>query len=170
MKRLTLVRHGNADWKNAGVADFDRPLNKRGIGEAEAMGKLLLDQELVPDLLLASAARRAQQTSEILARKLNLAARRVKSLENLYLAQPEDILTLVRATGPRVQHLAIVGHNPGISELARSLASRDMTLAELTTGAACTLTFAARTWAAVEAPAVRAVQYTPPQKLFSLFT
>ncbi|MEP7244391.1 MAG: histidine phosphatase family protein [Gammaproteobacteria bacterium] len=170
MKRLTLVRHGNADWKNAGVADFDRPLNKRGIGEAQAMGKLLLDQELVPDLLLASAAKRTQLTSEILARKLNLAPRRVKGFENLYLAQPEDILTLIRATGPRVQHLAIVGHNPGISELARMLAPPDVNVVEMTTGAACTLTFTARTWETIEAPAARAVMYAPPKQLFSLFS
>ncbi len=170
MKRLTLIRHADADWKNASVPDFERPLNKRGLGEAEAMGKLLLDQALVPDLLLASAARRTQQTSEILARKLNLASRRVKAAEGLYLALPDDILTLVRATGPRVQHLVIVGHNPGISDLARSLAPKEMTIAELTTAAACTLTFLTRTWATIGPPASRAVQYEPPSKLFSLFT
>lgn len=170
MKRLTLIRHGNADWKNAGVADFDRPLNKRGTGEAEAIGKLLLEQELVPDLLLASSARRTQQTSEIVARKLELAARRVKLTENLYLAQCEDILAFVRATSPRVQHLAIVGHNPGISELAKFLAPKDASINELTTGAACTLTFDARSWTSLAPPAVRAVQYEPPSKLFSLFT
>ena len=170
MKRLTLIRHGNAEWKDASVQDFDRPLNKRGIGEAEAMGKLLLDEALVPDLLLASAARRTQQTSEIIGRKLDLIARRVKAAESLYLARPEDILTLARATGPRVQHLAIVGHNPGISELAKFLAPEDATLTELTTCAACTLTFAARTWSAIAPPAARAVQYEPPSRLFGLFT
>lgn len=170
MKRLTLIRHANAEWKDARVADFDRPLNKRGLGEAEAMGKLLLEQEQVPDLLLASPARRAQQTSEIIARKLNLATRRVKAAENLYLAQPEDILTFARATGPRVQHLAIVGHNPGISELAKFLAPEGVTIAELSTGAACTLTFTVRIWSAIAPPAARAVQYEPPAKLFGLFT
>jgi phosphohistidine phosphatase len=170
VKRLTLIRHANADWKNASVADFDRPLNKRGLGEAEAMGKLLLEQELVPDLLLASAARRTQQTSEILARKLNLASRRVKSVETLYLARSEDILALVLGTGPRVQHLAIVGHNPGISELAQYLAPPDILIAEMATGAACTLTFVTRLWTGIAPPAARAVTYEPPTKLFSLFT
>jgi phosphohistidine phosphatase len=170
VKRLTLIRHANADWKNPSVPDFDRPLNKRGITEAEAMGKLLLEQELVPDLILASPARRTQQTTEVLARKLDLAARRVKAAESLYLATVEDILALVHITGPKFQHLAIVGHNPGMSEVAKHLAPSGVTLADLTTGAACTLLFATRSWAHIAAPAIRAVQFQPPSKLFSLFT
>jgi phosphohistidine phosphatase len=170
VKRLTLIRHANADWKDASVADFDRPLNKRGFTEAEGMGKLLLEQTLVPDLLLASPAKRAQQTAETLARKLELLPRKLKSAEHLYLARPDDILTLVRATGPRVQHLAIVGHNPGISELARLLGPVDTAITELATGAACTLTFTVRSWTAIAPPATRAVQYEPPTKLFGLFT
>jgi phosphohistidine phosphatase len=169
MKRLTLIRHANADWKNASVPDFERPLNKRGLGEAEAIGKLLLEQELVPDLLLASAARRTQQTAEIIVRKLTLAPRRLKAIELLYLAPLEDILTLAQNTGPKVQHLAIVGHNPGLSELAKLLAPEGMTVAALATGAACTLTFTAREWADIGPPAARAVQFQPPQKMFSLF-
>jgi phosphohistidine phosphatase len=170
LKRLTLIRHANADWKDASVADFDRPLNKRGFTEAEAMGKLLLEEALVPDLLLASPAKRAQQTADTLARKLDLLPRKVKSAEHLYLAPPDDILTLVRSTGPRVQHLAIVGHNPGISELARLLGPVGTAIAELNTGAACTLTFSVRGWTSIAPPAARAVQFEPPTKLFGLFT
>lgn len=171
MKRLTLVRHANADWKDASVADFDRPLNKRGFSEGEAIAKTLLEEALLPDLMLASTARRAQQTAEIIGRKMELLPRHMKSAEHLYLARPDDILTLVRATGPRIQHLIIVGHNPGISELAKLLGPVDIAIVELATAAACTLTFAARSWTAIAPPATRAVQYAPPSKLFGgLFT
>ena len=169
MKRLTLIRHANADWKNPSVPDFERPLNKRGLTEAESLGKQLLEQELVPDLVLTSPARRTQQTTEILARKLTLAARLLKPQEILYLATIDDILALVRGTGPKVEHLAIVGHNPGISEVAKHLAPGVIT-ADLTTGAACALTFTTRSWANLAPPAARAVQFEPPSKLFSLFT
>jgi len=170
MKRLTLIRHANADWKNASVPDFDRPLNKRGLGEGEALGKLLLEQELVPDLVLTSPARRTQQTTEILVRKLALPARHVKAAESLYLAPLEDILALIRATGPKVQHLAVVGHNPGLSELAKQMAPEGVTVVDFSTGSACTLMFTARTWNNLSAPAARAFQLRPPTKLFSLFT
>jgi len=170
VKRLTLIRHANAEWKNANIQDFDRPLNKRGLTEAEAIGKLLLEQELIPDLLLTSPARRTQQTTEALLRKIQLTPRRVKAVENLYLAAMEDILVLVRGTGPKVTHLAIVGHNPGLSDLAKHLAPEGVPIADMATGSACTLTFNARTWTHLAAPAARAVQYEPPSKLFSLFT
>lgn len=165
MKRLTLIRHANAEWKDASIADFDRPLNRRGTGEAEAIGKLLMENDLVPELLLVSTARRTQQTAEIVARMLGLPARRVKPAEELYLARADAIIELARETGPKVEHLAIIGHNPGISELARSLAPEDAAISELATAAACTLTFPANDWAEIASPAAHAVHYVPPTKL-----
>ena len=169
MLRLTLIRHGNAEWKDASIPDFDRPLNKRGLGEAEGIGKVLMEANLVPELLLASTAKRTQQTAEIVGRMLGLAARRVKLAEQLYLSRAEVILSFAQATGPKVHHLAIVGHNPGISELARDLAPQDEPLAELATASAYTLTFTAKSWLTLDGPAVRAVRYDPPAKLFNLF-
>jgi phosphohistidine phosphatase len=170
MKRLTLVRHANAEWKDASIPDFERALNKKGLSEAEAIGRLLLENDLVPDLLLASTSRRTQQTAEIIGRVLSLPARCLKSAEPLYLARAEVILSIAQATGPKVEHLAIVGHNPGISELARIVGPPDATIAELSTACACTLTFITPSWAEVTAPASHAVQYEPPARLFNLFT
>jgi phosphohistidine phosphatase len=169
VKRLTLIRHANADWKNVERADFDRPLSKRGLNEADALGQRLLEEKLIPELLIASSALRTQQTCEILGRRLGLIARRVKATEKLYLARADDILALARATGPRVQHLAIVAHNPGLTELARLLAPEDARIGELGTAYACTLTFNVRTWSAIAAPAARALVLEPPAKLFSFF-
>lgn len=169
MLRLTLIRHANAEWKDTSYEDFDRPLNKRGVAEAESLGKLLAENQLVPDLILASTAKRAQQTADIVAKQLGLVARRVKAMEQLYLAREDAILALAQATGPKVHHLAIVGHNPGISELARSLAPADTPVAELSTAAACTLTFVTDSWDALKAPAARAVEYKPTPR-FNLFS
>jgi len=168
--RLTLIRHGNAEWKDTSIADFERPLNRRGMSEAEGIGKVLLEAQLVPELLLASSAKRTQQTGEIVGRAMGLAARRVKFVEQLYLARAEVILSVVQGTGPKVHHLAIVGHNPGISELARDLAPEDAQVAELSTACACTLTFAKKSWTNLEKPAVDIVSYEPPAKLFTIFS
>jgi len=167
--RLTLIRHANAEWKDSSIPDFDRPLNKRGTSEAEGIGKILMEADLVPELMLASTAKRTQQTAEIVGRILGLATRRVKLVEQLYLARAEVILAFIQQTGPKVHHVAVVGHNPGISELARSFAPNDEPLAELSTGAACTLTFATGSWATLAGPASNAVRYDPPVKLFNLF-
>ena len=170
MLRLTLIRHGNAEWKDSSIADFDRPLNKRGTSEAEGISKVLLEAGLVPDLLLASAAKRTQQTAELVGRGLGIATRRVKLVEQLYLARADVILSIAQGTGPKVSHLAIVGHNPGISELARGLAPEDVPLPELATGCACSLTFATQSWSTLDGPATNAVHYEPPAKLFKLFS
>ena len=152
MLRLTLIRHANAEWKDSNIPDFDRPLNKRGMSSG------------------TRSAKRTQQTAEIVGRMLGLATRRVKLVEQLYLARAEVILAFVHQTGPKVHHLAIVGHNPGISELARGLAPEDAQVTELATACACTLTFATETWLNLEGPAARAVRYEPPAKLFNLFS
>src|SRR4029077_7649303 len=75
LKRLTLMRHADARWKDPGVSDVDRPLSRRGTTAAEAVARRLLELELVPDLLIASPARRTQQTAEIVARELPLPTR-----------------------------------------------------------------------------------------------
>ena len=100
MKRLTLMRHGNAKWKDPEVADFERPLNRRGMGEAEAMGRRLMELTLVPTLIIASPAVRARQTAEIVARELGVSSRHVRTDEALYLARADDIVKVMQATGP----------------------------------------------------------------------
>ena len=70
MKRLTLMRHADARWQDAGLSDLERPLNRRGTAAAETMARRLLELALVPQLLLVSPARRTQQTGEILAQVL----------------------------------------------------------------------------------------------------
>ena len=169
MKRLTLVRHANAEWKNPKSSDFDRSLSRRGQVEAEALARHLLERRLLPDLMMASSALRAKQTSEILARQLELPGNTLKFEEQLYLAEPEEILRTIKSVGPKVQHLTIVGHNPGISDCARLLAP-EASLPEFPTAAACTMTFAARTWREVTpGSAADAHMETRPPRLFGLW-
>ena len=169
MKRLTLMRHANAQWKDPQITDFDRPLNRRGISEAEAMGRRLLELQLVPDSLLSSNARRAEQTAEMVARELGISARSIRAEESLYLAPADEILRIVRSTGPRIPHLMIIGHNPGISEVAALLAP-NRGIGNLTTAAACSFTFDTNSWAGVAAASLQdSLAETPPVGLFALW-
>ncbi|MDB6089785.1 MAG: hypothetical protein JWN85_2569 [Gammaproteobacteria bacterium] len=166
MKRLTLMRHGDAQWKDPEVTDFARPLNRRGSAEAEAMARRLAELTLIPDLLIASPARRTQQTAEIVARELALGPRNIRYEEALYLGGARDILKLVHAIGPRVPHLMIIGHNPGISELAHLLAPGGE-IGGLATAAICTITVDTDQWSAAAPSFVRDVlNETPPSRLF----
>jgi phosphohistidine phosphatase len=167
VKRLTLMRHADAQWRDPEVADFARPLNRRGTNEAEAIARRLAELTLAPDLIVTSPARRAAQTAETIARELTLLPRTIRYEEALYLGGAPEILKLVRSIGPLVSHLLIIGHNPGISEAAHILApTGDM--GGLPTGALCTMTFDIEQWSAV-APAVvsDSTIETPPTRLFS---
>ena len=168
MKRLTLMRHGEARWQDAGLSDLERPLSRRGTAAARAMARRLRELALVPDLLLASPARRTQQTADILARELALA--RVVREEKLYLAAPADLLAIAQATAPRIEHLLLVGHNPGLSELMQLLAPAQAG-GGLATAALCSIGFACAAWSELDAASVREVrrENPPAARFFGLF-
>ena len=167
MKSLTLMRHANAKWKDRDVADFERPLNRRGHGEAEAMARRLSELKVKPDLILTSSAIRTKQTAEIVARELGIAVRQVHTDESLYLARAKDILKVINATGPRVPHLMVVGHNPGISRLVHELGGC-LNEEDMNTASVCSMKFDARVWSEVSANCLRECVYeSPPTRLFS---
>src|SRR6185437_13281257 len=148
------MRHGNAKWKDPEVADFERPLNRRGVGECEAMARRLAELAFVPTLIITSPATRARQTADIVARELGVTARHVRTEEALYLARADDILKVIHATGPRVPHLMIVGHNPGISKAGTDLGAK-YEGEDMETGAIVSLTFEVRAWSAVTKATLR---------------
>jgi len=119
MRRLILLRHGKSDWP-AGVRDLERPLAKRGRKASSLMGAHLAENGLVPDLALVSPALRARQTWELAqaAFPREIAQR---GEPRIYEASARAILGVIAETAPEVRTLLLVGHNPGLHELARTL-------------------------------------------------
>jgi phosphohistidine phosphatase len=162
------MRHADARWEDPGIDDFARPLNRRGIAGAEAMARRLRELKLVPDRLLASTARRAEQTADIVARELSLPVRSVLRDEALYLAGAADLLRIIQGTGPRIAHLLVIAHNPGASDLIHRLVPEGG-ISTLTAAALCSIEFDVEDWAAIGPEAVRNVQHeAPPWRLFGL--
>ena len=119
MLRLMLLRHAKSD-QVAGLDDRDRPLAESGRAESLAMGQFMARQELVPALVLVSAALRTQQTWALVAPPLSEAM--TERLEpRLYNASAQSILTLLQETGASMGPLLVVAHNPGLSQLAQRL-------------------------------------------------
>ena len=161
------MRHADARWNDSGVSDLERPLNRRGRADAETMARRLLERGLVPELILASPARRTQQTAEILARELPAA--RVVREEALYLAGAAELLQMARATGPRIAHLMVIAHNPGISELVQQLLPQEKP-ADLAAAALCSISFGCQDWEQIGPAQVREAQREAPGgRLFGLF-
>ncbi|HEX8448426.1 MAG TPA: histidine phosphatase family protein [Allosphingosinicella sp.] len=123
MKTLTLLRHAKSGWDDAVSRDFDRPLNPRGRKAARTVGREMKAQGLAFDRLLASPARRVVETLEEVAAAFG--PLRPEFDQRLYLASTATLLDIVRATADEVDRLLLVGHNPGLEELALCLSKRD---------------------------------------------
>ena len=116
MKTLLLLRHAKSSWKDAALADFERPLTDRGRKAAEMVGKFIAKQDVAIDLVISSPAIRARQTVEIVLRS----ARRSPELrfdQRVYEATPARLLEIASQIEDERKSVLLVGHNPGMEEL-----------------------------------------------------
>ena len=115
MRELILLRHAHAEPAAAGQADIDRPLSPQGLAEAEAAGRWLAAQGLVPDRVLCSPARRARESLEAVLQAIGYVEQRLE--DGIYEATAGTMAELADANR-EVGRLLLVGHNPGLEHLA----------------------------------------------------
>jgi len=128
-RELILMRHAKSDWPE-GVADFNRPLKKRGRKAAQAMGEWLLANKLLPDWIVASPAQRARETAEKLCKGLGLKKREAIHYDDrIYEASISVLKTVLTDCPTFSMRVLLVGHNPGLDELLLNLV-KDVTPAE----------------------------------------
>ncbi len=123
MKTLWLLRHAKASVGGDGLADRDRPLSGRGRAAAAAIGRHLGESGAHPELVLCSSALRTRETCELAAKAIG-GAWPVEYESELYLASALDLRERIARVSDGVGTLLVVGHNPGIAELALELARR----------------------------------------------
>lgn len=119
-RRLLLLRHAKSAWPDD-VADHERPLTGRGRRDAPAAGRWLHEHGSVPDLVLCSTARRAQQTWQLAQDSLCVTPQTIYD-QRVYDARSADLLALARQTPAEITCLLIVGHNPAMQALTLDLA------------------------------------------------
>jgi phosphohistidine phosphatase len=120
MKTLLLLRHAKSSWKDPDLSDHDRPLNKRGQNDAPRMGKLLKDEELIPDLIMSSTAARANKTAELVAKECKYKGEIVLN-HSLYGAEPADYLKILEGLSDTYKAVLVVGHSPSLGETVEVL-------------------------------------------------
>lgn len=148
MKQLIIVRHAKAEKTAPRGGDIERPLAPRGEADAAEMGRRLARCKVHPDAVVASPAQRTLATARIIARELDFPWNEIRTAKPVYLADDGELLDLVRELDVRVECALLVGHNPGVSELAHLLV-RDFTQ-ELPTCAVVSIDLPADTWAGVK--------------------
>lgn len=121
MKELFLMRHGKSSWKDEDLDDFDRPLNKRGKRDALFMAEFLAGKKLLPDLILASPAIRARQTTERLNEVFKLNEKIIRYYDDFYLADQQDFFDALNLLDDTFLSVMIIGHNPSLEYFIHSL-------------------------------------------------
>jgi len=147
VKELIIVRHAKSSWRDSGLEDRERPLNKRGERDAPEMGARLARRKDRPDLIVSSPAVRALATARIIARKLDYARKDIVLIERLYGAGLDELLDVIRKADESVATLLLFGHNPGLTQLANHLGPRE--IPNLPTCGVLHLRFDADIWAVV---------------------
>jgi phosphohistidine phosphatase len=121
MKTLFLLRHAKSSWDHPGLSDFERPLAVRGERAAPRMAAFMKDEGLIPAVVLCSTARRARETWALMEEHLGGGAQ-VAFLDSLYGAGPGRMLEAARSHAEDRSPVMLVGHNPGMEDLAHALA------------------------------------------------
>ncbi len=160
MKTLFLVRHAKSSRDEAGLPDRQRPLAERGRHDAPEMGKRLAARPVHPDLILCSPARRALETAQIIARKLDYKSADIVVVERLYAAQANELLTLIHSLDDEFERVMLFGHNPALEELAYHLSK---TITRMPTCAVVDFDFEAESWSKADTATVARVGLDYPK-------
>lgn len=117
LRELMLLRHAKSDWSDETHADIDRPISHKGKKQAKKIAQWLADKRLMPDLILVSPAKRAQQTYRRICQECSI---ETQMIDDLYLAEL-DTLKSILANVHETHRVMVIGHNPGLEQLLRFL-------------------------------------------------
>ena len=154
--RIVLLRHAKADWPQ--VSDHERPLAERGRKDAPVAGRRLAETGITFDLALCSTATRARQTWRLVAAALDPAPP-VRYEQRIYAAEPRALMSVLDEVADDVGTTALVGHNPGLSELVQTVSGQAV---ELRTSAVAVMSWGG-TWAEVWARRAQLVTQATPR-------
>jgi len=136
------MRHAKSSWDDPGLADHDRPLNKRGRRDAPRVGEWLRRQRLRPELIVSSTAKRARKTAELVAESCGYDGELVVQSE-LYHASLREWLSVIQTLPESASRVLCVGHNPGLEEALASWTHQEISMP---TAAVAHLELSCTTW------------------------
>jgi phosphohistidine phosphatase len=121
VKELYLIRHAKSSWDYPQLKDFDRPLNERGEEDAPLMGKVLKENNILPQLILSSPAKRALNTAQIIAKALGYPSSKIEELHSIYHGEMATLMDLLNGIDNQYETVFVFGHNPTFTYLAEEL-------------------------------------------------
>ena len=167
MPTLLLLRHLKSSWDDESLADHERPLSARGVRDGGRVAEHLHSLNARIDLVLCSSAVRTRQTLGLIQPALGDAP--VEFEDQLYGASADTLLARLHGVPDSVGSALMIGHNPGMQDLALCLAApgpgRSAVVAKFPTGALATLAITDHSWLGVRQGTSRLVAYTVPKDL-----
>lgn len=124
MKHLYLVRHAKSSWNHPGLSDFDRPLNKRGMCDVSKMGKYMVEQKVLPHIIVSSPAQRAHATAISLAAAMQVPPSGIVEDDRIYAAATATLIAVIQEWDDTWECVMMVGHNPGMADMAAVLTGK----------------------------------------------
>ena len=170
MRRLLLLRHAKTERPMFGGDDRDRKLTARGHGDAPKIAAYMARHALIPEQAVVSPVRRTRETWDLIAAGLHPAPRTVYD-ERLYDATPQTLLEIIKEYGRHAATLLIVGHNPGLHEIAVLLVAtgevdaRQRLNEKFPTSALAVINFALDDWSQLHTQAGRLDHFVSPRTL-----
>jgi phosphohistidine phosphatase len=168
VRTIILLRHAKSSWSDPTLADMYRPLAPRGERASRRIAKYIRRKEIHPALVLCSPSLRTRQTLEAIESSLGKSSA-VELVPALYAASETKLLEQLQALPESIGSVMLVGHNPGLHDLARVLASRPADLRKVEegfpTGALVTLVVDSKSWAALKPGNAKLVDYVVPRQL-----
>ncbi len=141
-KSLLILRHAKSSWKDEGLADYDRPLKKRGRRDASHMGALLCQEDLVPDFIITSSAKRTHMTTALVVEACAYEGDAYIT-RDLYQADMLTYFDVLREVDDAYHRVMVVGHNPGMETFLAALTGADE---PMPTAALAYVTLPINTW------------------------
>ncbi len=170
MRRLILFRHSKAERSQPGERDIARPLVDQGRKDAARIGAYTATHGLIPDRVLVSPAARSLESWKSASGAFRPAPS-IATVERLYDANAHTLFAVIRDVQPSVHTLLLVGHNPGLHELALALIAsgdieaREQLAEKLPTSGLVVIDFALDAWSELHSHSGRLDRFVTPKSL-----
>lgn len=154
------MRHAKSSWKEIGLDDFERPLNKRGKKDAPFMGVRLKKKGVLPDTIISSPAKRAKATAQIIAKEIGFTKPIVYN-KNIYEADIGALKKIVTSLKNKNKVVFLFGHNPGLNMLVDNLVGFDE---NIPTSGIVELEFDCKKWSEISSKNAKYLSIDYPKK------
>ena len=150
MKKLLLLRHGNALFPDSGMDDYDRPLSSRGKKEINNIAYKLLENKRIPDIIITSTAKRALSTADIVRNIIKISDNDInlqRETDALYSASISEYTDILRSQKKSISTILIIAHNPAISGFCSKITGKHIGMG---TGNLCLLEMDIENWSEIK--------------------